>query len=157
MNKKQQKRTESGFTIIEVMIVLAIAGLIMVIALIAIPQLQRSQRNNARKSIVARISTEINNYAGNNNGKVPGVDTDLTSFNDRYLGADIDISDPSEGTPMKPVWQDTITQDPSTVAVVYYKNATKCDGEGRVPGSAREFAVWTKLEGSGAVFCADNS
>lgn len=66
INKKQE-----GFTIIEVMIVLAIAGLILVVVLIAIPQLQRNQRNQSRQSVASRIATEINNYAGNNNGKIP--------------------------------------------------------------------------------------
>lgn len=46
---------EDGFTIIEVMIVLAVAGLIMAIVLVAIPQLQRSQRNTSRKDTLGRI------------------------------------------------------------------------------------------------------
>ena len=45
MNVTKQK--EKGFTIIEVVLVLAIAGLIFLMVFIALPQLQRSQRNPA--------------------------------------------------------------------------------------------------------------
>jgi prepilin-type N-terminal cleavage/methylation domain-containing protein len=40
MSKKLSKK-EKGFTIIEVMIVLAIAGLIMLVVFLAVPALQR--------------------------------------------------------------------------------------------------------------------
>ena len=46
------KKRNQGFTIIEVMIVLAIAGLIMLIVFLAVPALQRNQRNTARKQDV---------------------------------------------------------------------------------------------------------
>jgi prepilin-type N-terminal cleavage/methylation domain-containing protein len=69
-NLLKTKRAE-GFTIIEVMIVLAIAGLIMVIVFIAVPQLQRSQRDNARQNIANRVKAEIEAYAGNNQGQYP--------------------------------------------------------------------------------------
>jgi prepilin-type N-terminal cleavage/methylation domain-containing protein len=69
-NLLKTKRAE-GFTIIEVMIVLAIAGLIMVIVFIAVPQLQRNQRDNARQNIANRVKAEIETYAGNNQGLYP--------------------------------------------------------------------------------------
>lgn len=66
-----KNKREQGFTIIEVMIVLAIAALILVVVLIAVPQLQRNQRNSARRDIAGRIKAEIDNFAGNNNGTIP--------------------------------------------------------------------------------------
>lgn len=69
-------RKQSGFTIIEVLIVLAIAGLILVVVLVAVPQLQRNQRNESRRSVATRIVTEINNFAGNNNGDLPVAEDD---------------------------------------------------------------------------------
>jgi prepilin-type N-terminal cleavage/methylation domain-containing protein len=105
-NLLNKNKTQSGFTIIEVMIVLAIAGLILVVVLVAIPQLQRNQRNESRRSVASRIVTEINNYAGNNNGDLPIADTsdadpknlatpnDATGFFGRYLGCtDADPAD----------------------------------------------------------------
>ena len=41
MLKTLQKRKSEGFTIIEVLVVLAIAGLIMVVVFLAVPALQR--------------------------------------------------------------------------------------------------------------------
>jgi len=99
MFKRLSKKAQKGFTIIEVMIVLAIAGLIMVVVLIAVPQLQRSQRNNARQANIARVSTELGNYAGNNNGKIPTTSTEINEFLSRYLGG-LNYEDPSTGANM---------------------------------------------------------
>lgn len=113
----------NGFTIIEVMIVLAIASLLMVVVLIAIPQLQRNQRNEARKNIAGRIVAEINAYAANNGGNIPLAEPKTGSptnnprqfgwpgidigFMPRYLGCssstlecEIDIIDPTSGFPV---------------------------------------------------------
>jgi prepilin-type N-terminal cleavage/methylation domain-containing protein len=68
---KQQK----GFTIIEVLIVLAIAGLIILIVFLAVPALQRNSRNTQRKNDVSALVGAIQEYENNNNGKTPTVDT----------------------------------------------------------------------------------
>ena len=68
MSKQITNQDQKGFTIIEVLIVLAIAALILLVVFLAIPGLQRSQRNSARKSDVGRMTTGIANYVANNNG-----------------------------------------------------------------------------------------
>lgn len=158
---RENKRPGDGFTIIEVMIVLAIAGLILVVALIAIPQLQRNQRNNARQSIMSRIATEVGNYSGNNNGRVMTSDAEVTSFETRYLSG-VDISDPSTGVAFNVTWIDTPTVVSGTnvptdgaEGVANYADGYECDGEQVVAGSARTFALYTVLEG-GAIYCLDN-
>jgi prepilin-type N-terminal cleavage/methylation domain-containing protein len=65
-------KPKNGFTIIEIMIVLAIAGLIMLIVFLAVPALQRSARNTQRKNDAAAISAAIANYVDNNAGSTPG-------------------------------------------------------------------------------------
>lgn len=72
------KKRQSGFTIIEVLIVLAIAGLIMVAVFTAVPALQRSSRNTQRKSSASQIMASVSSYVGNNNGSLPTAAT-LTS------------------------------------------------------------------------------
>ena len=62
-------RTESGFTIIEILITMSIAGLIMVVVFIAIPQLQRNARNEARKRDTARLIAAVHECIANNRGK----------------------------------------------------------------------------------------
>jgi prepilin-type N-terminal cleavage/methylation domain-containing protein len=149
---------DSGFTIIEVMIVLAVAGLIMSIVLVAIPQLQRTQRNSARRDIVGRVKTEIDAYAGNNNGKIPTTAADLTSFTNRYLNG-INIEDPQSGVNMTV----TIPSTPAaagavpaaTIGAISYQSGRSCNGEALATGSARSYAMWTQLEG-GSIYCLDN-
>lgn len=83
MLKKLRKPDSKGFTIIEVMIVLAIAALILLIVLLAVPALQRSSRNTQRKNDVSAISSALSNFVNNNNGSMPakvsgdGTDTNV--------------------------------------------------------------------------------
>lgn len=60
-----------GFTIIEVVLVLAIAGLIFLMVFIALPALQRSQRDTQRRENMGRLETAITDYQANNNGRLP--------------------------------------------------------------------------------------
>ncbi len=55
-----------GFTIIEVVLVLAIAGLIFLMVFVALPALQRSQRDTQRRNDVSRVSTSLVQYQTNN-------------------------------------------------------------------------------------------
>jgi prepilin-type N-terminal cleavage/methylation domain-containing protein len=73
-------RREQGFTIIEVMIVLAIAALILLAVFLAIPNLQRASRNSGRKADAGRIGTAATNFAGNNNGSLPTTAADGTTI-----------------------------------------------------------------------------
>jgi prepilin-type N-terminal cleavage/methylation domain-containing protein len=65
------RNREKGFTIIEVLIVLAIAGLILLIVFLAVPALQRSSRNTQRKNDAAAVGGAIANFISNNGGTIP--------------------------------------------------------------------------------------
>ena len=67
----QNIKTKQGFTIIEVVLVLAIAGLIFLMVFIALPQLQKSQRDTQRRNDIAKVVTALTQYQTNNNGKLP--------------------------------------------------------------------------------------
>jgi len=71
LKKLKQSNKGEGFTIIEVMIVLAIAALILLIVLLAVPALQRSSRNTQRKNDVSAIAAAVANVITDNNGQVP--------------------------------------------------------------------------------------
>ena len=64
------KTNKKGFTIIEVVLVLAIAGLIFLMVFIALPALQRSQRNTRRRQDMARILSAFTDYQAAN-GRMP--------------------------------------------------------------------------------------
>ncbi len=95
MLKNLRKKVE-GFTIIEVLIVLAIAGLIMLIVFLAVPALQRNQRNTSRKNDVGRVGAAGTEWLASHNGVLPAT-TDQAQFRDlvgtlsQYLAADIKI------------------------------------------------------------------
>ncbi len=60
-----------GFTIIEVLIVLAIAALILLIVFLAVPALQRNSRNNGRKNDASRLASAVSDFVSNHNGQLP--------------------------------------------------------------------------------------
>jgi len=73
LQKAKLQKSEQGFTIIEVMIVLAIAGLILLIVFLAIPALQRNGRNTTKRSDVSKTAGAVGEFASNNNGQVPAT------------------------------------------------------------------------------------
>ena len=71
MLTKLRKSQTEGFTIIEVMIVLAVAALILLIVLLAVPALQRNARNTTVKNDVGTVAGAINTSESDNNGTPP--------------------------------------------------------------------------------------
>jgi prepilin-type N-terminal cleavage/methylation domain-containing protein len=71
LSKLRKSKKDQGFTIIEVLIVLAIAGLILLIVFLAVPALQRNSRNTQRKDDVSRIGSAVQEFINNNNGSTP--------------------------------------------------------------------------------------
>lgn len=65
------KNNKKGFTIIEVVLVLAIAGLIFLMVFLALPALQRSQRDTQRKNDASRLRAAVTDYSSNNRGRLP--------------------------------------------------------------------------------------
>ena len=152
-----KQQNNKGFTIIEVMIVLAIAALILVVVLVAIPQLQRNQRNQARQNVTSRVMTELSNYAGNNNGRFPNSATELDEeFVDRYMSG-VNYADPLTGDNYSLVFdEDEPDLDNSEMG---YNVGSQCDGE-RVTSAAasgnRQIALIVELEPGNIYFCVDN-
>jgi prepilin-type N-terminal cleavage/methylation domain-containing protein len=69
--QKLHKTNQKGFTIIEVLIVLAIAGLILLIVFLAVPALQRNSRNTGIKNDAQNVLGGVGEFRGANNGKNP--------------------------------------------------------------------------------------
>ncbi len=76
---KQLKTKQQGFTIIEVLIVLAIVGLIILIVFLAVPALQRNSRNTQRKTDVGNIAAAMNEFIANHQGQVPADQAEFES------------------------------------------------------------------------------
>ena len=69
--KQRQINSKKGFTIIEVVLVLAIAALIFLMVFIALPALGRSQRDTQRRDDLSRMAAALTNYQSNNTGSNP--------------------------------------------------------------------------------------
>ena len=156
MNKQIESK-KNGFTIIEVVLVLAIAGLIFLMVFIALPALQRSQRDTQRREDVSRFVSQINSYQTNNNGTVPTLSNGKPAFLNSYMKqSDGEFKDPKTGSDYT-ISVDTAAEASLGDGVIQYVKGAKCDGEKvTTSGSSnRSVAVKIKLEGSG-YFCKDN-
>lgn len=81
--------SQKGFTIIEVLIVLAIAGLILLVVFLAVPALQRNSRNTSYRSEASNILGAYTEISNNNNGKIltASISTTVDSDADKVLKA----------------------------------------------------------------------
>lgn len=71
MNDRHVAIKDDGFTIIEVALVLAIAGLIFLVVFIAWPALQNSQKDTAARQDVNHVVTAIESYKTDTQGSLP--------------------------------------------------------------------------------------
>ena len=172
---KQNTKSKKGFTIIEVVLVLAIAGLIFLMVFIALPALQRSQRDTQRRDDMARFMSQLSQYQSNNAGKVPktineynsGTGEERKGFIPNYLEAGGDsFNDPSTGEPYEVVDVSSCkgqgnecknnSKGTDVMGDIYVYTNARCDGENPVEVQGdRKIAITIKLEGAG-VYCGNN-
>jgi prepilin-type N-terminal cleavage/methylation domain-containing protein len=151
-----QKNNQKGFTIIEVVLVLAIAALIFLMVFIALPALQRSQRDTQRKADIARVQTAIQNYQSNNRNALPTFNASFISGYMTVNGEDT-FTDPN-GTDytFTANTSDDFTPSSFTAGRIYYTVGAKCNGEAAQKGQgSSKVAIQYKLEGGGTA-CVNN-
>lgn len=180
------KSVKSGFTIIEVVLVLAIGSLIFLMVFVALPSLQRSQRNAQRKDDMSRVLTAIEEYRTNNSGNTPFYrrgQADL-NFLKRYVDPEVEyvnvnpfknvkacgdkFRDP-DGTCYQFVSRGIMTEDGNFMGnehrrtefdhVIYVYIRAKCgDDENtyKLAEGIRDYAIFYIMEGN-SVHCIDNN
>jgi prepilin-type N-terminal cleavage/methylation domain-containing protein len=154
------RKKQSGFTIIEVVLVLAIAGLIFIMVFTALPALQRNQRDADRKNEVARVLAAAQSFESNNRGVPPaGTAVDMLSFS-KYLDASVSTSTP---TTIILASGHTVTKTTSaapapTIDDLMFAVGMKCgtSGNALVTGSARQISVVAHLENGDAYYCTSS-
>jgi len=164
MNVQQSKK---GFTIIEVVLVLAIAGLIFLMVFIALPALQSGQRDTARKNDASVIISGINTYAGANRGDFPTI-KQLTGSDDGTIKAGNGgyVDNVSSNTVGVTISGNTGSSEDKNLTAsddkILIREKARCgaaskDGVKVTKGSARQYAVILKLEAAGGTyFCQDS-
>lgn len=130
----QYKHKSQGFTIIEVVLVLAIAGLIFLIVFLALPSLQKSQRDTQRKNDVSRFMSQLTQYQSNHQGALPtgtGLGAWDPSFVSPYLGAGASetFNDPLNSTQYAVDIKATVpaTAPSASTGNIYVYTSAKCD------------------------------
>lgn len=158
-----RKQKDEGFTIIEVVLVLAIGALIMLMVFIALPALQRNQRDTTRKNDVSRLQSSLSNYKSRNRGALPAAST--TAYNS-FFTSDLrrsgdQFADPAGGdyTAVVRTTGSVINPDytEATASEIYIYPGATCNGEnasGTLSGTARKVAIIKPLEGGGR-HCAE--
>ncbi len=155
MSKQELK--QKGFTIIEVVLVLAIAALIFLMVFIALPALQRNQRDQALKTVQGKVVSAIGSYASSHrNNQFTNV-TDLAPY--------LDVPTPAQaGNTMTGIDGYTLTAGNAPTAyaatnngTIYIQKSAKCSADGTtatgVGASARNNAVVITPENGGAMIC----
>ena len=161
-NKRWNSSSQKpAFTIIEVVLVLAIAGLIFLMVFIALPALQRNQRDTQKKNDIGRVLTALQSYQSNNRGSIP------TSWASQlitpYLRLDGDtFTDPSginyrltsrtvaDGKPTRRI------NSAGDISMIFYYLNSKCDGENIVAADGANKVAFAALLEGGGIYCVNN-
>lgn len=166
--KQKNNPLPKGFTIIEVVLVLTIAGLIFLMVFIALPALQRSQRDAQRKQDMARVITAVEQRRMNNRGRVTtGFGQYQVVLRQEYLEAGGDIWADPDGSEyffvddtVSPGLPGQLSRKSSTTGdtlVYLYSRYSSCRGEEIVQDSSKRDSVAIRivLESVG-VYCINN-
>ena len=163
-NKRFKRFSQAeGFTIIEVVLVLAIAGLIFLMVFIALPALQRSQRDTRRKNDAGRLKDAIDRYKANNRGRVPydGEVVVVSSVNNHFARTYLRAHEGEFNSPTSQAYNVFFNSN-TIVPSTRWRNSgpldnnidivqgERCDGEYIIPADgSNRYIVYMKLEGGG--------
>ena len=170
---KYNINSKQGFTIIEVVLVLAIAGLIFLMVFIALPNLQRSQRDTQRRNDYAALAANITGYITNNNGKLPaaGATLDVKKYINQdgadgagktYILKVVDCGVTSgqcnlanaTGVVSSKTMIEMVQNAQPNVYIVLKAQCGDVQGQAKASAGLRDFTILGQLESG--VYCQDN-
>ena len=143
LNKKGLVLSSSkGFTLIEVVLVLAIGGLIFLLAFIAFQQVSTNRRDTVRRSEAGRFTAEVANYSGDAGGKIPGQTGALTiaAFVTQYIANP--WNDPNGAAFVNVATEAEV----NSASKFFFAAGKKCDGNATVAGGSADYAIVMGLE-----------
>ena len=150
------KNNKKGFTIIEVVLVLAIAGLIFLMVFLALPALQRSQRDTQRKNDASRLRAAVTDYTSNNRGKLPWDGAaPKPDFISKYITTNntTTFNDPSTNSQYTIATATGATDAPTALGQMKVYNNAKCGTDGAIV-AGNGIAVSVKTE-NGVANCVE--
>lgn len=176
--KKTDINSKKGFTIIEVVLVLAIAGLIFLMVFVAYPALRRNQSDTARRNDLSRFISQLAQYKSNNR-KTPQNLTDIVNFVNGYLDGDVKAAsdntktedaktksisgfqDPDGEPYMVIAPEEYSSQNPMATLtdvnhVIYYYKKARCEGENlKTSPGKNDIAIVYRMENG--IYCQSNA
>ncbi len=143
------RKDRKGFTLIEIVIVLAIAALILVIIFLAIAGAQKSQKDNSTVNGVGQVIAAYSTYLSDNDNAAPTaakpMDSYITSVKD------------GRGTPPSPVYSGTVPAATSASKTFIYVPGGQCTGAtATATTQASQVAVIYYSESKGAGLCKNS-
>lgn len=144
---KPTPQKQNGFTLIEIVIVLAIAALIMVIVFLAVQGAQRAQRDNTNKSAAGQALAQAEQFLANSSGTFP---TPTVVVPATYLAG---IRTSNGGAPTSSTSNTSAATAANQVIVV---NRATCTNNAMTAGSGTQAAVSWWSEGAGSAQCINN-
>ncbi len=153
MSKQELK--QKGFTIIEVVLVLAIAALIFLMVFIALPALQRNQRDAARKTELQNVVGAVTTWQSNHRGANP-TSADADEFAKYVDGQFTSGKIVLPNTTIEFVTAQTSGRSVAKTDVIALAPNTGCNDAGdefAAPKSSRQAAAVVQMENGDAYFC----
>jgi prepilin-type N-terminal cleavage/methylation domain-containing protein len=147
----RKKLNNKGFTIVEVLIVLAIAGAILAAVLIAVPALQRSGRNATAKTAAQQLVAGVQEYASANGGTYPTGMTGLAgSAKWTALGvAGSQAVTTTVSATIKPSWHATGAATAPTPGTVVAYASDSCNATNSGASAGTGIAIIYPIENGG--------
>ena len=149
------KNNKKGFTIIEVVLVLAIAGLIFLMVFLALPALQRSQRDTQRKNDASRLRAAVTDFSSNNRGSLPWNGNTL---NGNFIGNYVTVNgsrfdDPTTNRVYGVTPATGAHAAPTTLGNMVVSNRARCGNDGEIV-AGNSIVVSVKTE-NGVANCVE--
>lgn len=151
MNSRQQ-----GFSLIELIMILAIAGILSALVFVAISDAQHNQRDDVRRNAAERYLNAAKQYVADHNGAVPTSATDAsapTNILSTYLTA----SGATFQNPQGVNWTAGYGYGvPGTSSLIFLSPQASCSAGISVANggtNTRQIAVVVQLETSGQSYC----
>lgn len=148
-------KNDSGFTIIEVLIVLAIAGLILIIVFLAVPALQRNSRNTRYKTEARRLLSSSSEQINNNNLGSPAVSVSTTANSD--AAKILALANTKDITAFN-IEAYSASSPTASLTTATLRLVSKCNGSAPQSGAGRQLALFFSIEdatGSPQLQCVD--
>lgn len=141
------KRNESGFTIVELLIVIVVIGILAALVLNTFSGIQERARDTERRTDINSLATQLEVYYADNGGYPDGATVGFTVDTTNLPGLDAEALNDPNGNALN------VGSDPdSATDNQYHYNPTSCTA-----GLCTTFELGSPLEQSGAGTYKKNS